>query len=192
MKYLTLLIVLVIVATGIWFVLLPNKVQSPSSNTNVPATSFTECVEQGNPVMESYPRQCNDTFGNHFVEDITTNWESTYSNASEDLIVVDNLAAGDTISSPLIITGRARGYWFFEASFPIIVVDWDGRIVAEGYAQTSSDWMTEDFVPFIATIEFATPEAIGLINRGAIILHRDNPSDLRENDAALEIPVRFE
>ncbi len=192
MKYLTLLIVLVIVATGIWFVLLPNKVQSPSSNTNVPATSFTECVEQGNPVMESYPRQCNDTFGNHFVEDITTNWESTYSNASEDLIVVDNLAAGDTISSPLIITGRARGYWFFEASFPIIVVDWDGRIVAEGYAQTSNDWMTEDFVPFIATIEFATPEAIGLINRGAIILHRDNPSDLRENDAALEIPVRFE
>lgn len=53
---------------------------SPSAPPNTPApvdelpkvTSFEECVAAGNPVMESYPRQCNDPVGGHFVEDIET------------------------------------------------------------------------------------------------------------------------
>jgi len=35
-------------------------------------TSFEECVAAGNPVMESYPRQCRSADGQHFVEDIST------------------------------------------------------------------------------------------------------------------------
>ncbi len=34
------------------------------------ATSFAECVAQGNPVMESHPRQCRTADGKHFVENI--------------------------------------------------------------------------------------------------------------------------
>lgn len=34
-------------------------------------TSFEECVAAGNPVMESYPRQCSTQDGKHFVEDIS-------------------------------------------------------------------------------------------------------------------------
>jgi len=34
--------------------------------------SFEECVAAGNPVMESYPRQCRTLDGKHFVESITT------------------------------------------------------------------------------------------------------------------------
>lgn len=33
-------------------------------------TDFESCAAAGNPVMESYPRQCNTKDGRHFVEDI--------------------------------------------------------------------------------------------------------------------------
>jgi hypothetical protein len=155
------------------------------------SSSFEECVAQGNVVMESYPRQCRDEAGNLHSEDITAGWEAVYSNASDDLIRTVNIEAGDSVSSPLVITGEARGYWFFEASFPVTIVDWDGKIIAEHFATAEGEWMTEEFVPFTATIVFETPEQVTPVNRGAIILRRDNPSDLPENDAALEIPIVF-
>jgi hypothetical protein len=93
-----------------------------------------------------------------------------------------------------MITGQARGSWFFEASFPVMLTNWDGLIIAEGIATAKGDWMTMDFVPFTATLSFVTPYANNqptFMERGTLILQRDNPSGLPENDAALEIPVRF-
>lgn len=110
----------------------------------------------------------------------------------QDTIVVSTPAIDATVSSPLIITGRARGPWYFEASFPVTLTNWDGRIIAEGYAQAQSDWMTTEFVPFTATLTFTTPTAGDPAkNRGTLILKKDNPSGLPENDMALEIPVEF-
>ena len=104
------------------------------------------------------------------------------------LIVLDNPRPNQTISSPLTVTGQARGYWFFEASFPVVLVDWDDRILAQGIATAKDEWMTEEFVPFEATLTFtADPDAYS--NRGALILQKDNPSGLPQNDDALEIPV---
>lgn len=119
-------------------------------------------------------------------------------NAKADLIVVDAPQPNASVSSPLTITGKARGYWFFEASFPIVVTDWDGKIIGQGHAETGIDpstglrasWMTEDFVPFTATIEFAVPTDTAY-RRGTLILQKDNPSGLPQNDDALEIPVLF-
>lgn len=111
-----------------------------------------------------------------------------------DLIKIENVEPGERISSPFTVTGEARGYWFFEASFPVVLTDWDGKIIAEHYATTSEDWMTEEFVPFAATLEFEIPYADGdpyFMQHGTLILKRDNPSGLPENDNALEIPVRF-
>lgn len=113
-----------------------------------------------------------------------------YVNASPDLIVVNEFnGEHNGISSPLVVTGRARGYWFFEASFPVVLTDWDGKIIADGYATAEGEWMTEDFVPFYFTLTFDKP-AYG--ERGTLILRKDNPSGLPEHDAAVEIPVRFE
>ncbi|MFA6307297.1 MAG: Gmad2 immunoglobulin-like domain-containing protein [Patescibacteria group bacterium] len=109
--------------------------------------------------------------------------------AKQDLIILDSVHAGDYISSPLTITGQARGTWFFEASFPIFLVNWDGLIIAQGIAQAKDDWMTEDFVPFEATLEFEKPS---YKNNGALILQKDNPSGLPEYDDALEISILFE
>ncbi len=107
-----------------------------------------------------------------------------------DKIVLTVPAPYERISSPVTITGKARGPWFFEASFPIMVVNWDGLIIGEGIATADGDWMTTEFVPFTATVTFtADPDAYS--DRGAIILQRDNPSGLPENDDALEVPVIF-
>lgn len=144
--------------------------------------SFADCVELGLPVMESYPRQCSYR-GQMFVEDVGNVLEKL------DKIVLETPLPSSFIDSPLTIKGQARGTWFFEASFPVVLVNWDGLIIAEGFATAESDWMTEDFVPFTASLNF-TPDTT-VSNRGALILQRDNPSGLPENDDALEIPVFF-
>lgn len=108
--------------------------------------------------------------------------------SSHPLIRVSSPRANEAISSPLTVTGEARGTWFFEATFPIVVVDWDGRIIGEGYAQAQSDWMTEAFVPFSGTVIFSHP-SYG--ERGAVILQKSNPSGLPERDDAIEIPITF-
>lgn len=111
----------------------------------------------------------------------------------KDLVILETPLPEARVVSPLVIKGKARGFWFFEASFPIILADWDGRIIAQGIAQASGDWMTEDFVPFEATLEFVKPELIGdFSKRGFLILKKDNPSGLPEHDDALEITVWFE
>ena len=96
--------------------------------------------------------------------------------------------ANNEIISPLVVKGEARGTWYFEASFPVVLTNWDGLIIAEGIAQAQSDWMTEDFVPFIATLNFEKP-SYG--KNGFLILKKDNPSGLSQNDDSLEIPINF-
>lgn len=108
--------------------------------------------------------------------------------SKSDLIRIFSPDPGSEIQSPLVVTGEARGYWFFEATFPIVLVNWDGLIIAEGYATAEGDWMTEDFVFFEGHLEFEKPE---YKDNGALILQRSNPSGLPENDDALEIPVKF-
>lgn len=111
-----------------------------------------------------------------------------------DLIVLATPVPLQTITSPLQISGEARGYWFFEGDFPVVLTDWDGLIIAEGFATAQGEWMTEAFVPFTAELEFISPYMVDgpeFMQRGSLILQRDNPSGLPENDDALEITVRF-
>ncbi len=109
---------------------------------------------------------------------------------TSDLIHVTNPLPNQQIQSPLVLTGEARGSWFFEASFPVVLTDWDGKIIAQGIAQAKSDWMTNNFVPFQATIVFKVDPNV-YSNKGSLILRRDNPSGLPQNDNALEIPITF-
>lgn len=107
-----------------------------------------------------------------------------------EMITVDFPKPDTVVTSPLIVTGRARGNWFFEASFPVSLVNWDGLIIAQGIATAKGDWMTTELVPFEAVLEFEKPELYP--ERGALILQKDNPSGLPQYDAAIEIPIRFE
>ncbi|MFH0951428.1 MAG: Gmad2 immunoglobulin-like domain-containing protein [bacterium] len=107
----------------------------------------------------------------------------------KDLIKLETPSVESIIISPLVIKGEARGTWFFEASFPVMLTDWDGLIIAQGIATAQSNWMTEDYVPFTAELTFDRP-SYG--DRGALILRKDNPSGLPEYDDALEVTVFFE
>ena len=113
---------------------------------------------------------------------------TTDENGAADLIRVTAPLAGAAVKSPLNISGQARGFWYFEASFPVKLLDNSGQILAAGIATAQSDWMTEDFVSFRAELNFTAATATD----GVLVLQKDNPSGLPENDAAVMIPVRIE
>ena len=102
-------------------------------------------------------------------------------------IIVSQPQSNDCITSPLVVTGEARGWWYFEGDFPLHLEDATGQILSQGVAQAQSDWMTENFVPFTATLIFSTPTTAS----GTLVLEKDNPSGLLENAAEIRIPVRF-
>jgi hypothetical protein len=110
--------------------------------------------------------------------------------ATDDFIVIDSPLPGVTITSPVTVYGKARGNWFFEGSFPIVIVNWDGLIIGQGIATAQGEWMTTEFVPFVGSISY-TFDPKTPYNRGTIIFKKDNPSGLPENDDAREIPILF-
>lgn len=105
-----------------------------------------------------------------------------------DLIRIENVKDGATIKSPFIVRGEARGYWFFEASFPIRLYDGNGKEIAVVIAQAEDEWMTENFVPFRAELKFAAPAT----KEGVVVFQKDNPSGLPEHDDEVRIPIKFE
>ena len=112
-------------------------------------------------------------------------------NAAEkaDIIRVTAPKPNDLVAGTLSITGEARGTWFFEASFPIRLVDQDGNDLAQTHAEAQGEWMTEDFVPFTATLTI--PANATDAQKGTLILEKDNPSGQPENAQELRVPVRF-
>jgi hypothetical protein len=107
--------------------------------------------------------------------------------ALPDLIELQTPLPGGLLQSPVTIAGRARGTWYFEASFPVYLLDAAGDTIARVPAHADGAWMTTEFVPFHVTLTF-TPPASGA---GTLILAKDNPSGLPEHAAELRVPVRF-
>jgi len=109
-------------------------------------------------------------------------------NCKSDLIYVDSPLPGSCVTSPLRIRGHARGKWFFEGDFPIVLADANDKYIAQGYATAKNGWMTEMFVPFESVIKFKPPRSG---SKGTLVLKKDNPTGRPEFDDALEIPVFF-
>ena len=148
--------------------------------------SFEDCAAAGYPVMESYPRQCKTPDGRTYAEEIPVH--ATYDNATSDTIQVDLPFPGAVTGKSFTVTGKARGPWYFEASFPVEVRDANGTVLATTPAQAKGDWMTENFVPFEAKI--TVPESY--IGPATLVLKRDNASGLPEHDASVSIPITIE
>lgn len=107
--------------------------------------------------------------------------------AKADLITVSAPVPGSQIGNPLTVTGKARGPWYFEASFPVKLLDSNGTQLALKPAQAQGEWMTTDFVPFTVTLTYPTPATA----TGTLILMKDNPSGEAQFDDFLTIPVIF-
>ena len=110
-------------------------------------------------------------------------------NCRDEFIVVDSPRPGAVIISPLKVRGRARGTWFFEGDFPLILKDQKGRVIGTSYVTAKGEWMTKEFVPFEGTITFEKPTTG---HWGTLVFKKDNPSDRPELDDAMELPINFE
>lgn len=104
------------------------------------------------------------------------------------ILTVDTPLPHSIVRSPLTISGKARGTWYFEASAPFFLLDASGAVIANGHITAEGDWMTTDFVPFTATLTFIVPTTSAT---GTLVLKNDNPSGDPTKDKRLEIPVRF-
>lgn len=190
MKRSTLIIIYIIIIAIIIGIIITRQElleKGPDSPTpiGVAPQSFTDCVEAGYLIQESFPRRCTTPQGQTFTEDIST---PSAPQPYADLIQVTAPLANSAIQSPVTITGQARGNWYFEASFPVTLQDDRGNVLAQEPAQAQGEWMTEDFVPFSITLTFSKPST----KTGRLILHNDNASGLPEHDKQIEIPVIFE
>lgn len=112
---------------------------------------------------------------------------STSPGSLEDLIVVSSPLPGALITSPLSVSGRARGTWYFEASAPVKLLDGNGKLLAQAPIQAQSDWMTTEYIPFTSILSFSLPQTA----TGTLIFMNDNPSGDPSRQKELRIPVRF-
>lgn len=140
-------------------------------------SDFESCVEAGGVVKEGLPVTCTSLDGQVFSEE----------DAGLPEVVVDTPQFGEVVTSPLIVSGRARGFWFFEANLPVVLKDQNGKVLAAQGFQADGEWMTTEFVEFSGVLEFNTPET----DFGVLIISKDNPSGLEEFDASMAVPVRF-
>jgi hypothetical protein len=148
-----------------------------------------ECEKAGG-TFENSSTTC--TLPDLVIEDPAPAVATTTIDTMSDMIVVDDVSFAtsteDTEEMVLTVVGKARGMWYFEASFPVELIV-GTTTVAKGIAEAQSDWMTEEFVPFEIEIEYAT-EYSG--EDAVLILKKDNPSGLPENDAQIEQEVVLE
>ena len=109
----------------------------------------------------------------------------TYTNASENDIFITVPSAGAVITNSIVIEGFARGGWYFEASFPIVVTGRNGMVIATGNGTAIGDWTTSSYVPFTAKVDIKD-----LYNGPATVtLKNDNPSGDPTKDKRLSFPV---
>ncbi|MBX4199093.1 Gmad2 immunoglobulin-like domain-containing protein [Candidatus Parcubacteria bacterium] len=108
--------------------------------------------------------------------------------ASAGDIVITKPKLGDKITSPLTVTGRAKGGWYFEASAPVMVIDTNGKVLGRGTITAQGDWMqATGTVPFTGTIVFSGNTS----NEGAVVFMNDNPSGLEANARYYAVPIFF-
>lgn len=93
MKNKIILFVVLVVVAGVVIILRGGNVSLPPSEKPASVTSFEDCVAEGNPVMESYPRQCVSLSGERFVEEIEES--PVKEKTSPDLIIGEWISLED-------------------------------------------------------------------------------------------------
>lgn len=131
---------------------------------------------------------------NHSKEEIISTEENAASVEAEksseeisELTQINTPKEEAVIESPLQLSGKAKGYWFFEADAPVKLLDENGNLLAKTYIKATDDWMTRNWVNFEGNLEFE----VGSQKSGYLVFERANPSGLEENENQYKFPVRF-
>ncbi len=109
----------------------------------------------------------------------------------DPMINITTPTPDEVVTSLIEITGKARGSWFSEGVFMAYLVDPNEYIINEVQVAAQNNWMTDAFVPFTASLSFSLPPD-ATYDHGSLILMRDTPSGLPENDDMRKIPIRFD
>ena len=206
---LSLFVLIVLGVVGIWYWTMSSASRPMSLAQALTAAQSSECAQKGtlpgtgtyNPNSQTWwldfsPRSefllagCNPACVVSASSTAEINWRCTGAiqpASYDDLITVDTPLPNTAVQSPLEISGKARGPWYFEAQFPVTLVDGNGTVLAQAPAHAQGDWMTNDYVPFTAVLTFNAPTTA----TGTLILKKDNPSGLPQNADQLEVPVSF-
>lgn len=110
----------------------------------------------------------------------------TQNEPTGDDVRISQLGENDVISSPLVINGSAKD-WYFEGSFVVKLLNDNDEILAQGSAQAQDDWMEDNFVPFTVELVFDSKGA----EKGRLVFEKSNPSGLPENTKSVSLPVLF-
>ncbi len=103
-------------------------------------------------------------------------------------VVITSPMPNEIVSETIIIEGKAKGTWFFEATMPVDLLTSDGSEIVQGFVEATSDWMTEEYVPFKGELKFVLPEGV---EKGILVFKTANAAGLPQFDDSFEVPVRF-
>lgn len=111
----------------------------------------------------------------------------TYTSSKGIRVTIYAPTSNQKVASPVAVVGQVPGSWSFEASFPVELLDSTNKVVATGTAHVLGDWMTSQLTPFSASLTYS----VSPTGNGTLVLHKDNPSGLPQNDDEVRIPIRF-
>jgi uncharacterized protein YxeA len=112
---------------------------------------------------------------------------TTYTSEKGVTVTVTSPISNAKVTSPLTVKGTVPGSWSFESQFTVQLVDAQGNLIAKTPAKLQGDWMTDEQVPFTATLTFSHNAG----TKGSLVLVKDNPSGLANNNDSVTIPVTF-
>lgn len=119
----------------------------------------------------------------------TTIATTTLATSSVDMRVdIQTPLPNSEVTSPIIVSGKAKGNWFFEANAGLAVLDANKQPITIGNVMATSDWMTTEYVSFTGKITYP---ASYKGQSGYIQFSNDNPSGLPENSKTFLVPVLF-
>ena len=97
-----------------------------------------------------------------------------------------------TVSSPLEVKGVIPAGWMFEGQLPIKLLDSKREIIVATNAleTTPGSWQSGEPTEFSTTLSWIA-SSLGGSTSGYLVISKDNPSGLPENDKSYEIPVKF-
>jgi hypothetical protein len=120
---------------------------------------------------------------------ISTSAIPGYSTSPDGHVRVFDPVPGQRIISPEAVSGSVTGGgWFFEATFPVKILDADGTILGQGQARAQNDWTSTGTVLSTGVIPFLAPHSA----TGTIVFSKDNPSGLPQNGESFSVPVKFQ
>lgn len=111
----------------------------------------------------------------------------TYLSSKGVTLSVFTPAKDAKVASPVAIVGEVPGNWSFEAQFPAQLKNSKGETVAQATAHVLGNWQTTQLVPFSVQLTYSTTQS----GTGTIVLQKDNPSGLSQNEDSVSIPIHF-